>query len=121
MTMIIHLTPHRGFSVTAITSILRLLILPTKPRLFYLYNNCDITFLTMFILTHPVNRSAQRKPTTFGRALIDSSHESVARIEPANSDVKGTCSDDCATEAPFLVTYKDILRSLPAGAGCIKK
>jgi hypothetical protein len=31
-------------------------------RLFYLYNNCDITFLTVFILTHPVNFPCGRKP-----------------------------------------------------------
>jgi hypothetical protein len=51
-------------------------------RLVYLYNNCDITFLIVFILTHPVNfpvggnRSTRRKPTTFGRALTDSFHMS---------------------------------------------
>ena len=48
--------------------------------------------IIIFILTHPVNflcggggggRSARRKPTTFGRTLTDSSHESVARIEPS--------------------------------------
>ena len=72
-----------------------------KPRLFYLYNNCDITFLTIFILTHSVNftvgenRSTRpRKPTIFGRALTADSfqHESVARFEPTNSEVKGACS-----------------------------
>jgi hypothetical protein len=31
-------------------------------RLILQYNNCDITFLTMFILTHPVNFSCGRKP-----------------------------------------------------------
>jgi hypothetical protein len=32
-------------------------------RLFILqYNNCDITFLTMFIPTHPVNFPCGRKP-----------------------------------------------------------
>ena len=60
------------------------------------------------------NRSTtRRKPTTFGRALTDSfhvsvMHESVARIEPTISEVKGACvtiaplalGDDCATEAP---------------------
>jgi hypothetical protein len=65
----------------------------------YLYNNCD-TFLTVFILTHPVNfscgRKPERKPTTFGRALTDffsDSYESVARIEATISEVKGDYSD----------------------------
>jgi hypothetical protein len=75
---------------------------------FYLYNNCDITFLTMFILTHPLstfpvggNRSTRRKPTTFGRALTDSifSHESVAKVKPTISEVKGACSN--LTTAPL--------------------
>jgi hypothetical protein len=55
-----------------------------KSRLFYLYNNCDISFLTMFsppVFTHPVNFSCGRKPerpkkTTFGRALTDFFHMS---------------------------------------------
>ena len=68
----------------------------------------------MFILTHPVNfpvggnRSARRKPTTFGRVLTDSFHMNGAlglsnidlRIKPAASEVKGKRSDHCATEAP---------------------
>ena len=42
----------------------------------------DSTFLTVFILTHPVNFSCgrksetRRKPTSFGRALTDSFHMS---------------------------------------------
>ena len=42
------------------------------------------TSLSVFILTHPVNfpvggnRSARRKPTTFGRVLTDSFHMSEA-------------------------------------------
>ena len=45
----------------------------------------------------------RRKLTTFGTALTDSfhisvTHESVARIEPTISEVKGACSDDCATD-----------------------
>jgi hypothetical protein len=31
-------------------------------RQYYLYDNCDITFLTVFILTHPVNFPCGRKP-----------------------------------------------------------
>ena len=34
----------------------------TWPRPFCLYNNCNITFLTVFILTHPVNFPCGRKP-----------------------------------------------------------
>ena len=44
------------------------------------------------------NRRTRRKPTTFGRALTD---ESIAIIKLAISEVKGACSDDCATEAPL--------------------
>jgi hypothetical protein len=37
--------------------------LVVQVRLFILqYNNCDITFLTIFILTHPVNFPCGRKP-----------------------------------------------------------
>jgi hypothetical protein len=75
----------------------------------YLYNNWDITFLTVFILTHhPANLHCGRKPehpekTHDFRQSVDRlfSHESVARIEPTNSEVKGACSDDCVTEAPY--------------------
>ena len=65
-------------------------------------------FPNYVILTHPVNFPCGRKPehaekpTTFGRALTDShmsprTLESIARIEPTISEVKGACSDDCAT------------------------
>ena len=52
--------------------------------LVYSYNNWDFTSLSVFVLTHPVNfpvggnRSARRKPTTFGRVLTDSFHMSKA-------------------------------------------
>jgi hypothetical protein len=39
-----------------------------------------------------------KKPTTFDRALTDSSHESVAKTEPTK--VKCACSDDYAIDAP---------------------
>ena len=52
----------------------------------------------MFILTHPVNfpvggnRSARRKPTTFGRVLTDSFHMSKAlrssNIEKVLSEIR---------------------------------
>jgi hypothetical protein len=52
---------------------------------FYIYNNCDITFLTVFVLTHPVNFPCGRKPehpekTHDFRRSVDGlfSHESVA-------------------------------------------
>jgi hypothetical protein len=50
---------------------------------------------------------------TFGRAFTDSfhisvMHESVARIrEPTISEVKGECSDDCATETPQAPNISD--------------
>ena len=68
---------------------------------FIFYNNCDITFLTVFILTHPVNFPCGRKPeypekTHDFRQSIDRlfSHESVARLQPTNSEVEGACFDD---------------------------
>jgi hypothetical protein len=42
-----------------------------------LYNNCDITFLTVFILTHPVNFPCGRKPDSFHS-------ESAVKVEPNN-------------------------------------
>ena len=67
----------------------------------------------MFILTHPVSFPCGRKPehpekTHDFRQSVDwlFSHESVARIEPTISEVKGACSDDdCATEAPCSVPH----------------
>jgi hypothetical protein len=58
----------------------------------------------MFILTHPINfpwkPEDPEKIFDFPQS-VDwlFSHESVATIEPTNSEVKGACSDDCATEA----------------------
>jgi hypothetical protein len=80
---------------------------------------CDVTFLTVFILTHPVNFPCGRKPehpekTHDFRQSVDRlfSHESIARIEPTNSEVKDACSDDCPTEAPgslcFPLTCSDL-------------
>jgi hypothetical protein len=58
--------------------------------------------LHVFILTHPVNFPCGRKPehlekTHDFRQSVDRlfSHESVARIEPTNSEMKGVSSDDC--------------------------
>ena len=55
-----------------------------------------ITFLTMFILTHPVNFPCGKKPehpekTHDFRQSVDwlFSHESVVRMQPTNSEVKG--------------------------------
>jgi hypothetical protein len=77
-------------------------------RLYYLYNNYDINFLTVFILTHLVNFPCARKPehpekTHDFRQSVDwlFSHESVARIEPTISEVNCACSDDCATLQPL--------------------
>ena len=73
----------------------------------------------MFILTHPVNfpvggnRSARRKPTTFGRVLTDSFHMSGALASSSienvfignrTPQVKGEPSDHCPTEAPHYNT-----------------
>ena len=64
--------------------------------------HCDITFLIVFILTHPVNFPCGRKPghpekPHDFRQSVDRlfSHESVARIQPTISEVKDACSDDC--------------------------
>ena len=72
----------------------------------YLYNNCDITFFSVFMLIHPVNFPRGRKPehpekTHDFRQSVDrlysheSAHESVARIESTITEVEGACSDDC--------------------------
>ena len=59
--------------------------------------NCDITFLTMFNLSHPVNFPCGRKPerpektgTTFGRALTDSFHMfPLTRSENRTRELRG--------------------------------
>jgi hypothetical protein len=54
---------------------LRLLMLLTLPRLFNIFTTIVIIFLTVFILTHPVDLPCGRKPektTTFSRALTES-------------------------------------------------
>jgi hypothetical protein len=58
--------------------------------------NCDITFLTVFIIIHPVNFPCGRKPerpkkTHDFRQSVDwlFSHESVAGVESTISKVKG--------------------------------
>jgi hypothetical protein len=47
-----------------ITSSITLTEVTYLAQTMYLYNNCDITFLTVFILTHPVNFPCGRKPET---------------------------------------------------------
>jgi hypothetical protein len=71
-----------------------------------------ITILTVFILTHPVNfpcgRKLERPEKTHDfRQVVDRlfSHESIARLEPTISEVKGACSDDCATVAHALLVF----------------
>ena len=72
------------------------------PRLFiFTACSCDITFITMFSLTHPVDFPCGRKPERLEKThdflqSVDRlfSHESVARIEAAISEVKDACSDD---------------------------
>jgi hypothetical protein len=71
--------------------------------------------VTGIIPTHPIIIPCGRKleypeKTTFGRALTDSfhmtvMHESIARIEPTISEVKGSFSDDCATKASYVHVY----------------
>jgi hypothetical protein len=75
-------------------------------------NDCDITFLTVFILTHPVNFPCGRKPehpekTQDFRQSVDSlfSHESVARIEPTNSEVKDSEAPFTSTQNMFVKYY----------------
>ena len=116
MIMIIQLNLHRGFSVTD--------YIKYYAYLYYLLS-LDYLFLqqlwyyfpnySMFIGPYPnppwqlslceETRAPGENPR-LGRALTDSFHmhestpESVARIEPTISEVKGARSDDCATEAP---------------------
>jgi hypothetical protein len=89
-------------------------------RLFHLhYKYLWYYFLTVFILTHPINFPWWRKPEhpekthDFGQSVDwHFSHESVARIQPTISDVKDACSDDCDTEAPPPPPIKFINTSL---------
>ena len=76
---------------------------------FYLYNKHDIIFLTVFILTHPAcqlflwdetGAPGENTRPSADRWQTLHMHESRARVEPMISEVKGACSDDCATEAP---------------------
>jgi hypothetical protein len=82
----------------------------------------------MYILTHPVNFPCGRKPecpekTHDIRQSIDRrfSHESVARLEPTISEVKGTYSDDCATEAPSTQLFNWSLKALQTRGRLYKK
>ena len=81
----------------------------------------------MSILTQPVNfpvggnRSARRKPTTFGRALTDSFHvRPIARIEPTTPAVKGACLNDCATAMLYqIIDYVQLeLLEVPLSLTC---
>ena len=66
----------------------------------YIYN------YIYFILTHPPtfavggNRSARRKPTTFGRALAYSFQRALMENRTHDTEVKGARANHCATEAP---------------------
>ena len=82
----------------------------------YFNNNWVFTFLSVFILTEPVNfpvggnRSVRRKPTTFGRVLTNSFHMSgaldsnnvLAENRTRNFRGERRVPDYCATEAPQL-------------------
>jgi hypothetical protein len=76
----------------------------------------------MLNLTHPVNfpcgtklehpekihdfRKSDDRLFTWVRFYMSPfSHESVARIEPTISEVKGACYNDCATEAPITSIF----------------
>jgi hypothetical protein len=50
--------------------------------------------------TFPVGGN-RRKPTTFGKALTDSSHDSVVSIEPTNSELKDACYVTTAPPKPL--------------------
>ena len=63
---VIRLTPHRhrGFSVTDYIKyhVYLYYLFGYLAWTIYLYNNCDVTFLILFILTRPVNFLCGRKP-----------------------------------------------------------
>ncbi len=78
------------------------------------------TSLSVFIQTHPVNfpvggnQSAQTETPTFGRVLTNSfriggalGSSNIENVltenEPATSEVKGECSDHCATIIGILM------------------
>jgi hypothetical protein len=62
-------------------------------HLLNLYNNCDITFLTMFIPTHPANFPCGRKPE-----YPEKTHDFRQSVDKRFSHA---CSDNCTTEAPI--------------------
>jgi hypothetical protein len=71
--------------------------------------------VTGIIPTHPVNFPCGRKPeypekTHDFRQSVDwlFSHESEARIQPTNSDVKGACPDDYVTEGEALLKHNKL-------------
>jgi hypothetical protein len=78
-----------------------------------IYNNCDyFVYLTVFILTHPVNFPCGRKPehpekTHDFRQSVDRlfSHESVVRSEPTNSEVKALALTTAPTKRKRLFRW----------------
>jgi hypothetical protein len=119
--MIIQLTPHWDFSVTdyikyyAYLCYLLSLDYSYLQQLWYYL----IYFPNYVYPNPPVNIPCGRKPerpekTHDFRQSVDwlFSHESVARIEPTISEVKGACSDDYPTEARGYQVYAKIWRTL---------
>ena len=68
--------------------------------------------LTMFILITlwvPCGRKLEHPEKTHDfRWNVDGlfSHESVARIEPTNSEVTGACSEDYPSETPIQYSFR---------------
>ena len=87
----------------------------------------DITFLTIFILTHPVNfpcgKKLMRPEKTYDfRQTVNRlfSHDSVARIEPTISEMKDACSDDYGLAPwPFPWLYYCFSKKFLKGNGNI--
>jgi hypothetical protein len=74
----------------------------------------SLSYNYMFVLTHPVDFACmweepgapeENPRLSAERWLTLKSHGPVARIEPTFSEVKGACSDDCATEAHVNVAH----------------
>jgi hypothetical protein len=100
--IIIQLTPHWGFSVTDYIKYYTLTYV-----IYFIFTTVVITFSTGCVYPKPTlptfpveeTRAPGENPrlSSKGWLTLFTCNESVARIEPTISEVKGACSDDCAT------------------------
>ena len=109
MIMIIQLTPTSGLFSYRLHQVLRLPKLPTKlSKTIYFYNNCDITFLTMFYPNPPCQLSLWEETRAPGENPRLSAERwqtlfTWVHSESRTHDLRGerrsfSCSDDCARD-----------------------